>query len=145
MLTYEPAKQADIEPLFALNRQLIEDYEDLASIDLPEVLNWVHRNIERNLPAFCRILWNGELAGYFCLKLFDGKAELDSLFVLPKFRSLGIGTAVLQKCQQEAAPLFLYVFRRNTRALALYRRLGFKIVKEVGKTRYIMEYKNQGC
>ena len=145
MLTYEPAVQADIEPLFLLNKQLIEDYEDLASIDLPKVLNWVHRNIEENLSSFRRILWDGELAGYYCLTPCDGKTELDSLFVLPRFRGQGIGTSVLQKCQSEAALLFLYVFRKNTRALALYERLGFQIVKKVGKTRYIMEYKNQGC
>lgn len=146
MLTYKAAQQEDIEPLFLLNKQLIEEYEDLDSIDYDRVLNWVHRNLEQNLSHFTRVFWAGKLAGYYCLLPSGEKTELDSLFVLPEFQGRGIGTAILKKCQQEAeGTLFLYAFRKNVRALALYERLGFQIVKEVGATRFIMEYQNQGC
>ena len=139
-LSYEPAGQEDLEPLFQLNRQLIDRYEDLSSIDYPKVLEWVRRNLSRNLSEITRVLKDGTLVGYFCLRPEDGKMELDSLFVLPPFRGQGIGTEILQKCLQEAhAPVFLFVFRGNTRAKALYHRMGFRIVKEVGKTRLLME------
>lgn len=139
MLTYVPAQPEDVEVIFRLNKQLIDEYEDLSSIDYPKVLDWVRRNLERNLPAFTRVLQDGALAGYYSLAPVDGKMELDSMFVLPPFRNQGIGTAVLKKCLSESpVPVFLYVFRKNTRALALYQRLGFRIVKEVGQTRYIM-------
>ncbi|MDY4582254.1 MAG: GNAT family N-acetyltransferase [Candidatus Faecousia sp.] len=139
-LCYEPACQEDLEPLFQLNKQLIEQYEDLSSIDYPKVLAWVRRNLQRNLSGVTRVLRDGILVGYFCLCREDGKLELDSLFVLPLFRGQGIGTEILRKCMREAdVPVFLFVFRENTRAAALYRRMGFRIVKEAGKTRYIME------
>lgn len=139
-LCYEPACQEDLEPLFQLNKQLIEQYEDLSSIDYPRVLAWVRRNLQRNLSGVTRVLRDGILVGYFCLCREDGKLELDSLFVLPPFRGQGIGTEILRKCLREAdVPVFLFVFRENTRAAALYRRMGFRIVKEAGKTRYIME------
>lgn len=144
MLTYQTAGEEDAKPLFRLNKQLIDEYEDLDSIDYPKVLQWVSSNISRHISSFSRVMLDGTLVGYYCLLPCEGKMELDSLFVLPQFRGQGIGTQILKKCQAEATvPIFLYVFRRNTRAQALYERMGFQIVKQVGSTRYIMEYQNQ--
>ena len=140
-LYYEPACQENLEPLFQLNKQLIEQYEDLSSIDYPRVLAWVRRNLQRNLSGVTRVLRDGILVGYFCLCREDGKLELDSLFVLPPLPGAGHRHGdPAKKCLREAdVPVFLFVFRENTRAAALYRRMGFRIVKEAGKTRYIME------
>lgn len=145
MLTFLPAQPEDVEVLFRLNKELIDKYEDLSAIDYPKVLDWVRRNLERNLPAFTRVMQDGVLTAYYCLTSSDGKRELDSLFVLPPFRGQGIGTEILKKCLSESpVPVFLYVFRKNTGALALYERLGFRVVKEAGKTRYIMENNPHG-
>ncbi len=67
MLTLIPARPEDIGAIFEQNKQLIDLYEDSSAIDYPKVLHWVHRNIENTLPCFQRILWDGELAGYYCL------------------------------------------------------------------------------
>lgn len=140
MLTLEKALPEDSAEIFRLNKELIDIYEDLSSIDYPRVLDWVHRNIQKNLGSFRRIIWDGQLAGFYCLTPAEGKLELDSFFVFPEYQRRGMGTQVLQKCLKSRTPIFLYVFRRNTGAIRLYERLGFRIVKEVGSTRYIMEY-----
>ena len=146
ILTCESARPEDLDTLFQLNRQLIDTYEDVTAIDYNRVLTWVRKNLEKNLPHFTRIFSDGSLAGYYCLMSSGEKIELDSLFVLPEFQNRGIGTHILKKCQKETPSiLFLYVFQKNTRALALYKRLGFQIVKETGTSRYIMEYQKQGC
>ena len=139
MVEFVKAEQRDLPLLFALNRELIEHYEDLTTIDLPRVLHWVEQNLEAHLGDFRRILYDGDLAGFFCLS--DG--ELDSLFILPPFRGRGIGTQVIRYCQENAPSLLLYVFKKNTGAVNLYHRMGFQITKEAGTTRYIMEWKNQ--
>ena len=36
-----------------------------------------------------------------------------------------------------------YVFRENHGAIRLYSRMGFRVTREIGKTRYIMEWKTQ--
>ena len=139
MVEYTKAEQRDLPLLFALNKALIEEYEDLASIDLPRVLGWVEENLQNHLGDFRRILYEGEPAGFFCLS----EGELDSLFVLPQFQGKGIGTNVIRHCQDISPSLLLYVFRKNTRAVELYRRMGFEITKEVGKTRYIMAWQKE--
>ena len=143
MLTYTPALPEDVEQIFLLNKALIDEYEDVDTVDYDKVLLWVHRSIEKNLPFFTRVLSDGTLAGFYCLMPSDGALELDSLFVLPEFRGSGIGTQILKKCQACSPALFLYVFRRNVRAVALYERLGFRVIKAAGNTRYIMKYERQ--
>ena len=146
MLEFMPAGPEDLELLFQLNKQLIDTYEDTAAIDYDRVLTWVHKNLEQTLPHFTRVLWNEETAGFYALTPVEDKTELDSLFVLPPFQNRGIGTQILRRCMEMTqTPLFLYVFRRNTGAIGLYERLGFRITIEVGQTRYIMEYAKQGC
>ena len=139
MITYISAEQRDLPLLFALNKQLIDSYEDVSAIDYEKVLAWVQKNLEQMLPHFRKILWNGVPVGFFCLH----NGELDSLFVFPDFQGMGIGTQVIQVCQSQSSSLFLYVFRKNQQAIALYTRMGFHVTKEVGTTRYIMEWKNQ--
>ena len=139
MIDFVSAEQRDLPLLFQLNKQLIDQYEDVSAIDYEKVLGWVKHNLETILPHFRKVLYNGVPAGFFCL--YDG--ELDSLFIFPEFRGKGIGSKVIRYCQSQSPALFLYVFRKNTRAIRLYKRMGFYIAKEVGATRYIMKWKNQ--
>lgn len=145
MLTFEKAREEDILPILELNKGLIDRYEDCTAIDYDRVIAWVHGNIRERLDTFSRVIVEGETAGYFSLGPSEGAMELDSLFVLPRFQNRGIGTQIVRYCQQQAEDtLFLYVFKENTGALRLYKRLGFCIVREVRKTAYVMEYKKQG-
>ena len=143
-ITFEPAREEDILPIYALNKALIDRYEDCAAIDYDRVLAWVKENIRRNLASFSRVLAGGRIAGYFSLGPSEEKTELDSLFILPEFQNRGIGTQILRYCQNRTEnTLFLYVFKENTGAINLYKRLGFEISAQPRKTAWIMEYKKQ--
>ena len=136
-LTYAPAAPTDAEAIFDLCRALIDQYEDIASIDYDRVLAWVRRKIEENISEYRRILADGAHAGYFRLCPAEDGWELDDLYVFPEFRSRGIGTAVIRHCCEQGS-VMLYVFRKNTGALSLYRRLGFREVGTAGETRLIL-------
>ena len=140
-LDFRPAQPEDIEPLFAFNRELIDAYEDKSLIDYGRVLAWVRRKLERHLSEYTCIWADGQKAGYFHFYPLDGKVmELDDLYLFPAFRGRGIGTEIIRACCRAAAgrPVVLYVFVRNTRAVALYRRLGFCVAAQPSTTRYIM-------
>ena len=140
-LTYEIATSADIEPIYQSCIKLIWEYEDLGSVDLSKVLPWIRRKLESSIGEYTRVLLDGVLVAYYHFAPSEGKMELDDLYVLDQNkRSKGIGTAILEKCFAETdLPIFLYVFQRNTRAVALYERLGFRITETIGDSRYIMQ------
>jgi len=137
-LAYEAAQAADADLIFDLSRQLIEQYEDIRAIDLERVLLWVRRKITDHIDSYTRILYRGQLAGFYRFISNGEEMELDDFYVLPPFRGMGIGSQVLGRCCQTNAPIMLYVFTDNRRAIALYRRFGFRIAEEVGTTRAIM-------
>lgn len=137
-ITYSPALSEDKDAVFTLCKQLIDDYEDTAAIDYEKVIGWIKRKLEKNITSYTRVMVEGKLAGWYSLDKETG--ELDDLYILPQFQGMGLGSAVINKCIAESEkPLWLYVFKKNTRAIGLYRRMGFAIREEVGKTRYIME------
>ena len=138
-ITYCAANQEDISKIFAMAKDLIDTYEDLASIEYDEVLQWVHRKIAQNITDYQCILLNGTKVGYFRLIADDGQTELDDLYIQPEFQRQGIGAEVISRCvEQTTVPIFLYVFRTNSGAIKLYERMGFYIAEEVGNTRFIM-------
>ena len=144
-LKYEPADARDTEALYAFNKELIDTYEDTDKIEYDKVLLWVRKKIEENINGYTRVTLDGMTVGYFYFHKADGENEIDDLYVLPEFRGRGIGTEIIKKCIEETdAPIFLYVFVRNTGAVKLYRRMGFETVKEIRGTRYIMRKEKMG-
>lgn len=143
LLTYQPADVSDLEALFAFNKKLIDQYEDLSQIPYQKVLAWVRQKLEQQIQEYTCIFADGQKAGYYHFSPTDSNTmELDDLYLFPAFRGHGIGTAVIQKCCAETSqPIMLYVFQKNTGAIALYQRMGFQIqctTQNVSSTRYIM-------
>lgn len=144
-ITYKTASIEDIAPIFELCGQLIQKYERLETIDYPRVMQWVRKKIERSIGEYTAIYVEGQKAGYYHFyRNGDGQYEIDDLYVFPDFQNKGIGSAVIGKCCASVdAPVMLYVFIANERAVSLYERLGFEIVETVGDSRYIMRNENR--
>lgn len=143
-LQFAPATECDIERIYASNKELIDTYEDIENIDYEKVLKWVYKKIETCIEEYVAVSLKGKKVGYYHFYPSEGKMELDDLYIFPEFRSKGIGSAIIQKCMEESnSTIFLYVFAKNVRAIALYEKLGFKIVKNIKDTRYIMERKKE--
>lgn len=139
-LQFLPALPEDIPVIFAQSKALIDQYEDCSAIDYPRVMAWVEHKLCENIHQYTRVLRNNQTVGYFRLHLETDKAELDDLYVLPGFRSMGIGTRILDRCVQICeTPVFLYVFTENTGAIRFYQRHGFVFHKQVSPTRCIFQ------
>ena len=128
-LTYSPVVPADAGVIFDLCKALIDQYEDISTIDYDTVLAWVRRKIEENISEYRRILLGGVHAGYFHFCPADEGWELDDLYVFPEFRNRGAGGAFLDYMAQTNpnALLRLEVEEENEGAVALYQRHGFEV------------------
>ena len=138
-LQYRIAERSDVPVIFEQAKNLIDTYEDVASIDYDKVLAWVRRKIEACLCEYRCVMADGEKCAYFRL-CEDG--EVDDLYVLPGFRNRSIGSEIVRKCVEDSPKtLWLYVFSQNKRAISFYERHGFSTCRAVGPTRLIMERK----
>ncbi len=140
-MIYKCADLTDVEQIFRFNKRLIDDYEDVEKIDYEKVLAWVRRKIEKSIEEYTTVYENDEKVGYYHFyKNQDGEYELDDLYIFPKYRNKGIGSGIIEKCCSSVdEAVMLYVFIKNERAVALYKRLGFTVVEEVSGSRYIMK------
>lgn len=142
-LRFEVAGTTDLEPLYELNKSLIEQYEDLSSIDLPAVLAWVRKKLTKKLDEYRTVFLNDEKVGYFRLcEGGDDSLEIDDLYVLSPYQGQGIGSEIVRNCIEESErlkkPLMLYVFTQNTGAVHLYEKIGFELKEIVSPTRKIL-------
>ena len=142
-LQYLPATESDIEAIFQLSTDLIHRYEDLSSIDYDRVISWVRRKIQENILTYTCVYQDGQKVGYFRFVSQGDCMELDDLYILPDFQGQGIGKAVVAMCcAQTTLPVMLYVFTGNSRAIALYQRMGFRFDRTVSPTRCTMIREN---
>lgn len=144
-ITCNRATADDIEKIYQLCKKLIDDYENIDSIDYDRVLKWVHKKIEKSIDEYSVIYVDDRKAGYYHFyKNKDGENELDDLYIFPEYQDQGVGSEIIKKCCALAdEPVTLYVFIKNQRAVSLYQRLGFEIVRTVNNSRYIMKKDNR--
>lgn len=144
-ITYKTANVDDIEPIYEFCKRLIQDYERLESIDYPKVMEWVRKKIEHSINEYTVIYVKEQKAGYYHFyKNEDGQFEIDDLYVFPEFQNQGVGSEVVKVCCASVnAPVMLYAFIKNKRAVSLYERLGFEIAETINDSRYIMRNENK--
>lgn len=137
----KPADSRDIEPIYNLNKEQIDRYENREQISYKKVLGWVHRNIEEHIGGYTCVMYGGRKAGYYYFHRNSrpGRMEMDDFYILSPYQNLGIGTSVFQECLSGVTePVLLYVFIKNVRAVSFYQRLGFEITGTV-RSMYIMQ------
>lgn len=140
MLRYEPADNTDKSRLFFLCKENIDSYEDLHAIHYAHTLVWIRDKIEQHIEDYTAI-WDGtDKVGYFLIHPRENEWEWEDFYLFPEHRGQGIGTRVLKdQLDRMDSPVFLHVFRRNTRAIALYNRFGFQTTQTVRGTQFRME------
>jgi ribosomal protein S18 acetylase RimI-like enzyme len=90
------------------------------------------------------VLLDSKPVGRLWVSQETGAFQLVDIALHPNLQSKGIGTALIQRLQQEAAramlPIHCCVFRFNPGSLRFHRRLGFTIVRE-DEMQYYMEWR----
>ncbi len=77
--------------------------------------------------------------------LIEGTIRIIDIAILPTYRKLGIGSYLINSLKEEAIQsnksitIHVEIFNK---ALDLYKRLGFEIIKETNGVYYLMEWKN---
>ena len=123
-----PATDADIEFLEATHMTALS-----ALVPDQAALRQAFHD-ELQLPLTDVITCDDIDTGYLVLEDHGDIWWIEMLAIAPAHQGKGIGTAVLEALIADApVPVQLSVLRRNSRARALYERLGFRVVAEEEK------------
>lgn len=111
--------------------------EDIPSNEKQKMINYVNNEAQMYLKNTRMILVNDQIVGMLIAYDKDGDWFIDDIYIIPEFRSHGIGFHVLSDECDEHETLSLYVYKSNTKAIRLYNRCGFSVTEVTGD-RYFM-------
>ncbi len=130
----------DVEKLIEYKKETVFKYaNNLSEEEKNKINNYINNNIASEIKNYCNIVIIDNIVG--CLLLIDkedGKL-LDEIYLKKEYRNKGIGTDIIKNIIKENNIIYLWVYKSNTKAISLYKKLGFSIIQEE-KTRYYMKY-----
>ena len=139
----EKATLEEIQLLEEYKEKTILEYaQELTEEELEKIKNYIQENVPKDIYQYYKIMVNQQVIGCILIKEQGDLKCLDELYIEESYRNQGIGTDILNDITHKYYHVSLWVYKKNTRAITLYQRMGFKILNET-KTRYYMEYKKE--
>lgn len=135
------SEKRDIEKLIEYKKRTIYEYaENLSNEEIRKINNYVENNIPKLIDNYYNIIVNEKIVGCVLLTDIDDGKLLDEIYLEEQYRNQGIGTDIIKNILNKNNIVYLWVYKKNIKAIKLYMKMGFKIIKETD-LRYYMEYK----
>ena len=138
------ASKKDIPRLIQYKKDIIYMYsKDLSEDERNKIDEYVITNLNETIKDYYNIIIDDKIIGSVCIKELENAKLLDEIYLEKEFRNKGIGTDIIRKIIENNESVYLWVYKKNIKAVLLYKRLGFKIIDET-ESRYYMEYNVKG-
>ena len=130
----------DIERLIKYKKITIFEYaKDLPEDEINRINNYVENNVPKLLNDYFNIILDNKVIGCLLLTNKDDGKLLDEIYLEEEYRNKGIGTDIIKNVIKENDIIYLWVYKDNTKAISLYKKLSFNIIEET-ESRYYMKY-----
>ena len=131
---------SDIDRLIKYKKNTIYEYaENLSDEEINKINSYVENNVPKLLDNYSNIVVDGKVVGCLLVTLKDDGILLDEIFIDEEYRNLGMGTSIISNILNNYDIVYLWVYKKNVKAIDLYKRLDFNIVTETD-SRYYMKY-----
>lgn len=131
----------DIKRIKKYKLKTIFDYaKDLDQSEIEKINNYVNETVPNQIDEYKNIILNGSIVGSILLTKIVNGILLDEIFIEEQYRNKGIGSTIIKDIITNInCNIYLWVYKDNTKAIKLYKKLGFTI-KDETDSRYYMEY-----
>ena len=134
------ASKKDIPRLVQYKKDIIYIYsKDLTEDEINKINEYVINSVNEMFKDYYNIIIDDKIIGSVCIKDLENAKLLDEIYLEKEFRNNGVGTDIIRKIIENNKSVYLWVYKENSKAVSLYKRLGFKIIDET-ESRYYMEY-----
>ena len=134
------ASKKDIPRLIKYKKDIIYMYsKDLAEDERNKIDEYVITSANEMFEDYYNIIIDDKIIGSILLKDMPQGKLIDEIYIEKEFRNNGIGTDIIRKMLENNRNIYLWVYKENSKAVLLYKRLGFIIVDETD-SRYYMKY-----
>lgn len=134
------ASELDIEKLKEYKLKSILEYAlELSNQEMNEIQTYVEKMVPIQLKNYQMILVDNKKVGCLLVEKQEDGVLLDEIYLEEPYRNKGIGTSMIQNIINQYNPIYLWVYKRNQKAISLYHKLGFRVERETDN-RYYMKY-----
>ena len=103
--------------------------DDLPKDEVMRINNYVDEHIPVEITDYKIIMCNKNKVG--CI--------LDEIYLEEEYRNKGIGTDIIKNILKINPIVYLWVYKKNIKAISLYKKMKFKIINKT-ENRYYMKY-----
>lgn len=120
-------------------KTIVEYAKNLSDEEMQEINDYVDKTAVASLNQYKNIIYNRKTVGSLLVKNIKDGILLDEIFIENQFRNMGIGTSVINSIVQNCHKnVYLWVYKANTKAVKLYKKLGF-VIQEKTVNRFYMK------
>lgn len=106
-----------------------------------KIKKYIEDTLKNHVKDIKMILKDNTIIGFLNCYKENNHYLLDTIYIKEKFRNQGIGYNIIHNIiQNKKKGICLWVYKKNIKAINLYKNLGFEVTEET-KTRYFMEFR----
>ena len=130
----------DINRLIEYKKRTIYEYaKDLSDEEINKINRYIASEVTKLIDVYCNIMVDNKIIGCLLLTNKDDGKLLDEIYLEKVYRNKGIGTEIIRDILSNNDIVYLWVYKKNDKAISLYRKLGFNVIEET-ESRYYMKY-----
>lgn len=118
---------------------ILDFSNNLSANEINQIHQYVEEHISEQLSHYKNIVVNNKIVGCLLVESKDDGVLLDEIYIDKEYRNKGIGTDIIINIIKHNPNMYLWVYKKNTNAIKLYKKLGFIVLEETA-TRYYMKY-----
>lgn len=130
----------DIELLIKYKLETIMEFAtDIDKKEYSRMKKYAIDAINKIYFKYNKLELDGKIVGIYLDYDYDDGRLIDEIYIEEEYRGMGIGSYILQSILDRTDIAYLWVYKRNERAIKLYKKLHFVVDRET-ETRYFMKY-----